>query len=73
MYTDEDRALYPFTSYILENMAGSSQPQHFFAAECVFADFAIAVIFWVLPHSDIKFEGKNRFCKYAKNYPKFNI
>ena len=23
-------------------MAGSSQPQHFFAAGCVFADFAIA-------------------------------
>ena len=26
-------------------MAGSSQPQHFFAARCIFADFAIAVIF----------------------------
>ena len=26
-------------------MAGSSQPQHFFAAGCVFADFANAVIF----------------------------
>ena len=29
-------------------MAGSSQPQHVFAAECVFADFAIAVIFYPL-------------------------
>ena len=27
------------------HMAGSSQPQHFFAAGCLFADFAIAVIF----------------------------
>ena len=27
-------------------MAGSSEPQHFFAAGCVFADFAIAVIFY---------------------------
>ena len=27
-------------------MAGSSQPQHFFAAGCLFADFAIAVIFF---------------------------
>ena len=27
-------------------MLGSSQPQHFFAAGCVFADFAIAVIFY---------------------------
>ena len=26
-------------------MAGSSQPQHFFVAGCVFADFAITVIF----------------------------
>ena len=26
------------------HMAGSSQPQHFFAAGCVSADFAIAVI-----------------------------
>ena len=65
-------------------MAGSSQPQHFFAAGCGFADFAITVIFypvknfmkivvniiWVLPHSDIKFESKNRFCKYVLNYPK---
>ena len=29
----------------LTYMAGSSQPQNFFAAGCVFADFAIAVIF----------------------------
>ena len=50
-------------------MADSSQPQHFFAAGCVFADFAIPVIFlscnknfmkivvhiiWVLKHSDMK-------------------
>ena len=27
-------------------MAGSSQPQHFFAAGCGFADFAITVIFY---------------------------
>ena len=27
-------------------MAGSSQPQHFFAEGCIFADFAIAVIFY---------------------------
>ena len=27
-------------------MAGSSQPQHFFSAGCLFADFAIAVIFY---------------------------
>ena len=27
-------------------MAGSSQPQHFFAAGCLFSDFAIAVIFY---------------------------
>ena len=32
-------------SLIYKHMAGSSQPQHFFAAEWVFADFAIAVIF----------------------------
>ena len=28
------------------HMAGSSQPQHFFAATCSFADFAITVIFY---------------------------
>ena len=28
------------------HMAGSSQPQHFFAAGRLFADFAIAVIFY---------------------------
>ena len=27
------------------HMAGSSHPQHFFAAGCIFADFAIAVLF----------------------------
>ena len=32
------------------HMAGSSQQQNFFAAGCVFADFAIAVIF----HPEIK-------------------
>ena len=81
--------LYPaFNVWVLSNsnelagshMAGSSQPQHFFAAGCLFADFAIAVIFypvktfvhiiWVLPPSDIKFESKNQFRKYVKNYPK---
>ena len=28
--------------------AGSSQPQHFFAVGCIFADFAIALIFFNL-------------------------
>ena len=28
-------------------------------------------IICVLPHSDIEFERKNQFCKYVKNYPKF--
>ena len=28
-----------------QHMEGSSKPKHFFAAGCVFADFAIAVIF----------------------------
>ena len=28
------------------HMAGASQPQHFFAAGCLFADFAIPVIFY---------------------------
>ena len=27
------------------HMAGFSQPRHFFAAGCIFVDFAIAVIF----------------------------
>ena len=31
---------------IPKHMAGSSQPQNFFSAGCVFADFAIAVIFY---------------------------
>ena len=66
-------------------MAGSSQPQHFFAAGCLFADFAIAVIFypviifmkivvpiiWVLQHSDIKFESKNNFSNILKIIRKF--
>ena len=39
-------------------MAGSSQPQHFFAAGCLFADFAIAVIFYPV----IKFY--NNLCAY---------
>ena len=66
-------------NYITWYMAGSSQPQHFLATGCFFADFAIAVIFypvktfvhiiWVLPHSDIKFYSKNQFCKYVKNCP----
>ena len=29
-----------------QHMEGSSQPQYFFAELCVFADFAIAVIFY---------------------------
>ena len=49
------------------------QDTTFFAAGSVFADFEIAVIFYhiiktlqifayyVLPHSDFKFEGKNQF------------
>ena len=60
-------------------MAGSSQPQHFFAAGCVFANFAISVIFYPVIKtlrnlfadflrvyttlSDIEFESKNQFCK----------
>ena len=28
------------------HMAGSSQPQHFFAAGCIFADFVIALILY---------------------------
>ena len=31
---------------ILAHMAGSSQPQHFFAAGCILADFAITLIFY---------------------------
>ena len=31
---------------ILVHMAGSSQPQHFFAAGCLFADFVIALIYY---------------------------
>ena len=35
-----------FKEYKAWHMAGSSQPQHFFAAGCLFADFAIAVNFY---------------------------
>ena len=66
-------------------MAGSSQLQFFFAAGCVFADFTIAVIFhlnknfmkisvpiiWLLPHSDIKFEGKINFAQIVKIIRKY--
>ena len=41
----------------ITHMAGSSQPQHFFAAGCLFADFAIAVIFYPVIKTDIKFES----------------
>ena len=31
---------------LLVHMAGSSQPQHFFAEGCILAEFAIAVILY---------------------------
>ena len=37
------------------HMAGSSQPQHFFIAGCVFADFAITVIFLILNKNILNF------------------
>ena len=49
-------------------MAGSSQPQFFFAAGCVSAVHIICA----LQHSDIKFESKNQFCKYVKNCPEIS-
>ena len=33
-------------NFATKHVAGSSQPQHFFAAGCIFPDFAIAVIFY---------------------------
>ena len=53
-------------------MAGSTQPQIFFAQDvlllilyrCHFSFFIsenFVHIIWVLPHSDIKFEDKNQF------------
>ena len=56
----------------------------FFAAGCIFPDYATAVIFypviktmkifvhiiWVLPHLDIIFEDKTQLQKYAENCPK---
>ena len=36
----------PFNMVIWLYKAGSSQPQHFFAAGCIFADFALTVIFY---------------------------
>ena len=36
-------------------MAGSSQPQHFFAAGCIFADFAIAVIYYPVIKTSLNF------------------
>ena len=36
---------WPWPTMVKVHMAGSSQPQIFFAAECVLADFAIAIIF----------------------------
>ena len=74
-----------FVIIVYCHMAGSFQPQHFFAAGCIFADFVIAVIvfscnknfikifghiIWVLTHSDIKFVRKNQVYTYVKNYPK---
>ena len=65
-------------------MAGSSQPQHFLAAECVFTDFTITVFFlfcnknvikffvhniWVLPHSNIKIN----FGNMLENVPKLGL
>jgi len=32
--------------FVFLHMAGSSQPQNFFAAGCIFADFGIALIFY---------------------------
>ena len=53
-------------------------PSHnIFLLQDFFADFLscnkkvmkiIVHIIWVLTHSDIKFECKNQFCKYVKNY-----
>ena len=55
-------------------MAGSSQPQHFFAAGCVFDDFAIDVIFYTVVEifCIIEYLGgsKIQFCKYDKNFLK---
>ena len=42
-------------SISLGHMVSSSQPQHFFAAECVFADFAIAAIFLSFNKNFMKF------------------
>ena len=62
-------------NFATKHVAGSSQPQHFFAAGCVFADFAITLIFYsviklyiicVLPHSIIKFESKINIANMLK-------
>ena len=51
-------------------MAGSSQTQHFFAAGCIFADFAIALIFIF-----IKFESTNfaNMLEKTRKYGKLRI
>ena len=49
-------------------MAGSSQPQHFFAAECVFADFAIAVIFYPVMKNLWKLCQSLNFYKFSDNF-----
>ena len=44
--TENENLFLPLIFRLVHHMAGSSQPQHFFDAGCVFADFAIAVIFY---------------------------
>ena len=46
LHVDHCVYLYLVVSSPYYYMAGSSQPQHFFAAGCLFADFAIDVIFY---------------------------
>ena len=42
---------------------------HFLSCNKIFIRIFTHIIL-VLPHSDIKFESKNQFCKYVINYPK---
>ena len=39
----------------------------------IFVYYLLMCIIWVLQHSYIKFECKNQFCKYLKNYPKIQV
>ena len=61
---------------IPKHMAGSSQPQHFFAAGCVFADIAIPVIFYpvkkLYEYFCASYLGVEALivCKYVRNYLK---